>query len=166
MESFRAEGVAQHDYTYVPGFSDQRVARDLAIARLHRNEIRASEVPTLDQNLRWYRCATKDGDPDNRRVVAARNEGYRAVTKDDVGKSWMTELPPGGHVAPDGTIKISGGDLQLFIADKQSAAKNAMRKKMMTEDLVQGMEFQQGGIGDVGSKVKGASPTVVKEFGS
>ena len=165
LEAFKREGPARHDYSHVPGFSDQKVDRDLALAKYHRGEIRAKEVPTLDVNCRWYRRAANNGDPDNRRLVAARNEGYRAVTKDDLGKPWLTEMPPGAFEAPDGTIRISGGDLQLFVAPKEAAARNAMRKKILTEELVDGMEFSAGGLGQVGAQHRGASPTVTKQIG-
>ena len=165
LESFKAEGVARQDYTYVPGFSDMRVNRDLALGKLARGEIRASEVPILEWNARWYRCATKDGHPDGARSVTARNEGYAAATKDDVGKPWMTELPPGGYVAPDGTIRNSGGDLQLFITDRAHAAKNAMRRKIRTEEMVDGMDMAVGGLGAVGKSHKGADPVITKELG-
>lgn len=163
LESFKVEGPARHDYSYVPGHSDKVVDRELALAKLHRGEIRAKDVPTLDWNVRWYRRAAKDGDPDNRRLVAARNEGYRPMTKEDIGKPWLTEMPPGAHEAPDGTIRSSGGDLQLFYAPKEAAARNAMRKKILTEEMVDGMDMS---FVQAGEKVKGASPTVSKQIGN
>ena len=163
LETFKREGPARHDYSYVPGHSDKVVDRELALAKLHRGEIRAKDVPTLDWNVRWYRRAQKDGDPDNRRLVAARNEGYRPMTKDDLGKPWLTEMPPGAQEAPDGTIRSSGGDLQLFYAPKEAAARNAMRKKILTEEMVDGMDLSFMQAGD---KVKGASPTVSKQIGN
>lgn len=159
---FINNGIARNDYTYVPGFSEMRVNRDLDLARLAHGDIKAKEVATLEWNARWYRCANKAGDPDTHRTVAARNEGYRAATKDDLGKPWMTDIPPGGYAAPDGTIRNAGGDLQLFVCDKANAAKNAMLKKIRTEQAVDGIEFTDGGLGKVGSQVKGADPYVEK----
>ena len=165
LEQFKNEGISQHDYSYVPGASDQRVARDLAIGAFHRGEIRAKDVPTLEQNCRWFRRANKDGDPDNKRVVAARNTGYRPATKADIGSSWLTEMPPGAVENADGTIRSAGGDLQLFVAPKEAAARNAMRKKILAEQMVDGMEFAQGGLKQVGAQHKGATPTVTKQIG-
>jgi hypothetical protein len=166
MEQFRDEGAGQHDYTYVPGSSDARVARDGDLTRLHRGEIRAKEVRTLDHNCRWFRMVKGAGsDPDMMRAAHATNQGYRAATQKDIGQPWMTALPPGGRIAPDGTIKSSGGDLALYVIDKQGAAKIAMRKKIATEEAVDGMAFQAGGLGAVGGQVKGAAPTVDRKLG-
>ena len=162
---FKSDGVAKNDYSYVPGFSEKRVDRDLAIGKLYRNEIRAKEVPTLDGNLRWFRTVKGAGsDPDQMRIAHARNKGYKAVSKDDIGKWYMTELPPGAIIAADGTIRSSGGDLQLMFADKATAARNAMRTKILTEQMVDGIQYSNGGLGEVGSKVKGADPVITKEI--
>ena len=166
LEKFKQDGIARHDYSYTPGFSDLKVERDLAVQKFNQGLMSAKDVPTLPVNMRWYRRAMKDGDPDNRRLIAARNEGYRAAVKADIGQPWLTEMPPGAWEAPDGTIRCAGGDLQLMVAPKEAAARNAMRKKMLTEEMVDGMEFSGGGLGQVGNAVKGASPTVTKQIGN
>ncbi len=164
FETFQQEGVAQRDYTYTPGFSEMRVKRDTDLARLARGEIRAQEVSTLPVNLRWYRTVKGTGsDPDQMRVAHARNQGYRVVTKADIGQPWLTAVPPGGMIAPDGTIKSAAGDLALHMIDQQGAAKLSYRKKQATEAMVDGMEMQAGGLGAVGKSVRGAEPIVVKE---
>jgi len=76
------------------------------------------------------------------RVAHAKNLGYRPATKDDIGQPWMTELPPGGMIAPDGTIKTAAGDNALFVIGREGAARNALRKKRLTEAMVDGMEMQ------------------------
>jgi hypothetical protein len=162
MESFRAEGVAQRDYTYVPGFSEMRVQRDVDLKRHANGEIRAQEISILPVNARWFRQVKGSGsDPDQMRVAHARNQGYRVVTKADIGQPWLKEVPPGGMVAPDGTIKSAAGDLGLFVIDQQGAARNAMQKKIRTEDMVDGMQFKPGGLGDIGTKAK-ADPMFTK----
>jgi hypothetical protein len=167
MEQFKTEGPFRQDYLYVPGGSDMRYKRDTDLSRLYRGEIRANEVSTMEWNTRWFRAVKGAGaDPDNTRPVYAKNQGYKAATKDDVGKPWLTELPPGAIVAADGTIRTSGGDLQLFVADKATAARNAMRKKIKAEESVQGMEFQSGGLGQIGKQHKGADPFVEKTIGT
>lgn len=168
LESFRAEGPAQRDYTYVPGFSDMRVKRDTDLKRLATGEIRAREVSTLPVNCRWFRNMRGAGsDPDNVRAVYARSEGYRSVTKEDLesNHAWLTALPPGGMIAPDGTIKSAGGDLTLFVIDQAGAARNAYRRKKLAEDMVDGMEMQAGGLGQVAQQHKGADPVVEKKIG-
>lgn len=167
MEQFNTEGPGQRDYLYVPGASDARYKRDCDLSSHFRGEIQARDVSTLDWNARWFRTIKGAGsDPDNTRVVHARNQGYRPATKDDLGKVWLTELPPGGMIAPDGTIKTAGGDLALFVADKQTAARNAMRKKIKTEQSVDGLEFQSGGLGVTGKQHRGADPFVEKSIGN
>jgi hypothetical protein len=168
-EAFKAEGVSQHDYTYVPGASELRYNRDLALSALARGEIRAKEVPILPANVRWYRTVKGAGsDPDQMRVFHAKNQGYRAVTQSDLpenGKAkhpWLTALPPGAQIAPDGTIKSAAGDLQLFVIDQQGAAKNALRKKIATEEMVDGMQFGEGSLLKVGQQHKGSDPSITK----
>ena len=167
--AFRAEGVAQHDYTYVPGFSEMRYKRDLALTDLARRDIKANEVPILPVNCRWFRTVKGTGsDPDQKRVFAAKNQGYRPVTSADLpvdGKpkhAWLTALPPGAIVAPDGTIKTAAGDNVLMVCDQQTAAKNTIRKKLATEAMVDGMQFGEGSLLKVGEKHKGSDPSITK----
>jgi hypothetical protein len=162
-DEFRNEGVSQGDYSYVPGFSEMRVNRELDLAALHRGEIKGKDVRTLDWNCRWFRRTEKNGQPDNSRIIDGKNDGYRPVTKDDEGKPFMKTLPPNAYYAPDGVVTISGGDLVLMVADKERAAKNAMRKKIHTEEMVDGMEFSSGGLGVVG---KAAGAYVEKTIGT
>lgn len=167
LEQFKTEGPAQRDYLYVPGASDMRIKRDEDQSRAYRGEINAKDVATLDWNARWFRTVKGAGsDPDNTRVVHAKNQGYRPATSKDIGQPWLRELPPGAIQAPDGTIKTAGGDLALFVADKAVAARNAMRKKIRTEESVNGMEFTAGGLGTVGKAHKGADPYVEKAIGT
>ena len=167
---FKAGTVSRHDYTYVPGFSEMRVARDEALGRLARGEIRAKEVPVLPVNLHWGRTVKGTGsDPDQMRVAHHRNIGYEVATKDDIGKPWMTDLPPGAQIAPDGTIKSAAGDLALFVATQQVAARNALEKKRRAEEMVDGMDMKVDehgvGLGVVARAHKGADPTITRTVG-
>jgi hypothetical protein len=169
LESFRQEGVTQRDYTYVPGFSDMKIKRDLDLGAYARHEIKAKEVSILPVNLRWFRTVKGTGsDPDQMRIAHSRNLGYRAVTAEDVKAKhpWLTELPPGAQVAPDGSIKSAAGDLVLCVVDQQGAARNAMRRKIATEEMIDGMEMSDGGLGAVGKSLKGADPVVTKQIGN
>lgn len=160
------EMVKRRDYTYFPGFSDMRLRRDQDLSRHARGEIKGGEVSTLPVNVRWFRCVKGTGsDPDQMRVAHARNAGYRPVTEKDLGQAWFTELPPGGMIAPDGTIKTAAGDSAAFVCDQETAARNAFRKKKATEDLVDGMEMDAGGLGNVGKSIKGSDPVVNKTIG-
>ena len=168
MEQFKAEGPARQDYLWVPKFSEARIHRDEDLARYHRGEIKGKDVRTLDDgNVRWFRTVKGGGsEPDNTRLVHAKIAGYRAVTKDDVGPGKLIpELPACAQIAPDGTIKSAGGDLQLGYAPKAVAARNAMRRKIRAEESVNGMEFAEGGLGSVGKNVKGAEPFMTKQIG-
>lgn len=166
MASFKAEGVQQRDYTYVPGFSEMRWKRDNDLHRFAKHEIKANEVSVLPVNLRWFRTVKGTGsDPDQMRIAHSKNLGYTAVTKGDIGKDWIKELPPGAQVAADGTIKSAAGDLVLCVVDQQGAARNAMRRKIAAEDMVDGMELADGGLTKVGQKM-GADPEVTKMIGN
>jgi hypothetical protein len=50
------------DLTYVPGFSELRLARDKAIVEVMQGRRRANEVPSLPMNFRWARFQNKKGD--------------------------------------------------------------------------------------------------------
>ena len=168
MATFRNEGVTQRDYTYVPGFSEMRQKRDLDLGAYARHEMKANEVSILPVNLRWFRTVKGTGsDPDQMRIAHSRNMGYRPLTKDDLAAkhAWLTELPPGAQIATDGTIKSAAGDLVLCYVDQQGAARNAVRRKIATEEMVDGMEMADGGLGAVGKTVKGSEPVIVKQIG-
>jgi hypothetical protein len=140
-----AEALESRDYTYVPGFSGMRVRRDMDLTKLHRNEIKGKDVSVLPVNLRWFRTVKGSGsDPDQMRMAHARNLKYRPADKDDVGKEWLTEMPPGGMYAPDGTIRSAAGDLALHVIDQQGAARIAMRRKQAVDESVSGL--QQSGL--------------------
>lgn len=167
LESFKKEGVAQHDYTYVPGFSEMRWNRDVKLGELAQHKITKADVPILPVNVRWFRTVKGTGsDPDQMRIAHAKNQGYVAVTKGDIGKPWLERLPPGAKIDADGTIKSAAGDLALCVADQQTAARNAMRRKIAAEEMVDGMEMEKGGLGVVGQQIKGSDPSVTKTIGS
>jgi hypothetical protein len=147
LETFKQDGIGQRSYTYVPGFSEMLANYDSDVRRAHQREIKPSEVRTLPVNCRWFRTVKGSGsDPDQMRTAHARNLGYRAATKDDIGQPWMTELPPGAVLAPDGTVKAAGGDVALYVIDREGAARNALRKKRATEAMVDGMEMQMESV--------------------
>ena len=165
LESFKQEGIAQRSYTYVPGFSEMLENYDSDVRQVHLREKSAKDVRILPVNLRWFRTVKGTGsDPDQMRVAHAKNLGYRAATKDDVGQAWLTEVPPGANVGPDGTIKSAAGDLVLMVANQQTAARNAVRRKMAAEAAVDGMQLEAEGLRKTGEKLK-ADPTISVQIG-
>ena len=119
------------DGTYVPGFSEQRVAFDTAVGRFKKGEIGRSEIPTLDVNLRWARSQNKAGNPDSTKPFKHSRNGYRYVTREDVGKPWFKEEPGGCIWAADGTLR--NGDTVLMVAPKEAAARNEANRRRETE---------------------------------
>ena len=129
---------ADRDLTYVPGFSDQRRARDLELADVASGKLPAHEakrVP-LSVNVRWVRCtAPKTGLPDDTKQIMSGNLGYRVVTESMIGKNdWLTKLPPGATIRADGSI--IKGDTMLMVADGATAGRNAARKAARTQRMV------------------------------
>ena len=61
LESFKAEGPTQRDYTYVPGFSEMRYKRDMDLGSYAKHEIKAREVSILPVNCRWFRTVKGAG---------------------------------------------------------------------------------------------------------
>ena len=151
------------DYTYVPGFSELRRARDRAIAALARGVGKASDIPEMPCNMRWARCQNKKGDPDTRKAVSHGNRGYAAVTKDDIGPGKLIEsLPAGAFAAADGTIRQ--GDTMLMVASKEAAARNEWRKRLKTEQTMRGAEEGfRAAAAQLGVPLKGADPSIIKE---
>jgi hypothetical protein len=162
MESFKQDGIGQRSYTYVPGFSEMLENYDTDVRKCHLHEIKARDIRTLPVNLRWFRRVKgKDSDPDQMRVAHAKNLGYRPATVKDIGESWLTELPPGAVEMPDGTIVSAGKDVALFVIGREGAARNALRKKRLTEEMVDGMEMQMESVAETHK----TTATVAKTFG-
>lgn len=162
--SFYDVGAADRDLTYVPGFSEMRRNRDLEIAdvasgRKARHEAKLAPLPV---NVRWVRHATPSGVPDGRKQITSSNLGYKAVTKDMVGKNeWLKELPPGATIAADGTVRK--GDTMLMVTDAKNAARNAARKVAQTNRMVNDTAAAAGGLVALGSTKQGTEPFVRQE---
>jgi hypothetical protein len=164
--AFADPDIMDHDHTYVPGFSELRLARDRAIVEVMQGKRRAADVPTLPHNFRWARCQTRAGEPDNRKVIRAGNRGYKAVTMNEVGEGkLLATLPPGAQTAADGTIRQ--GDTMLMVADAQRVARNELQKRAKTESAIRGSEAGfAAALAEAGGKpMKGASPYIKKELG-
>lgn len=162
--SFYDTSGADRDLTYVPGFSDMRRSRDLEIAAVAsgkklRHEAKIIPLPV---NCRWTRTRNMKGDPDGRKQIAAGNDGYTAVNKSQIGKQdWLTALPPGATIDPDGSIRK--GDTILMVADGKTAQRNAARKAVATARLTDATGAAAGGLLDVAGRAKGADPFVRKD---
>jgi len=163
---FRDVHTMNSDLTYVPGFSDLKVARDRAIIEVRLGRLRASEVPSLPYNLRWARCQNKRGDPDSRKVVRAGNRGYKAVTKNDVGEGQLLkELPAGATFNAAGVVQL--GDTILMVAPADRVARNEFAKRARTEAATKGAEagFEAALESVGGQPSRGAAPFIKKEVG-
>lgn len=120
------------DVTFVPGFSTMRQERDLQVAEVVHGDRDPKTVRKLPVNVRWVRQHTIDKqEPDNRKVILAELDRYRKVTKEDIGKEWLTSLPPAAKILADGSI--ASGDVVLMVAEAEDAARNRGRKRKMTE---------------------------------
>ena len=163
-ESFADPQGQAGDLMHVPGWSAMRQRRDIQIAEYRAGQRLGQDVEALPVNVRWSRrTEVKEGRPDPQKLASAMNNGYRAATKEDLGKEWLTALPPGASLQADGTIRNAAGDLQLMVATAQVAARNARRNAEKSRAQVEGAGTQvEGGLLDVGRAHKGAAPTVIK----
>ena len=164
---FLDENTMDSDLTYVPGFSELRLARDKAIVEVMRGRLSAKEVPTLPRNFRWERCQNTKGQPDSRSVIQAGNQGYQKVTREQVGEGKIvTALPPGAHFAADGTIMQ--GDTVLMVTDASRAARNEFQQRARTASATKGAEagFAAALEAMGGSPAKGSAPFIRKEVGT
>lgn len=158
------------DLLYVPGWSEMRQGRDVQMAEYQAGTRRGQDVEALPVNVRWSRRSeVKEGRPDPQKLASAQNNGYRAAIgkaeKDggDIGKQWLTALPPGATVQADGTIRNAAGDLQLMVCTAQVAARNARRRAEASRAQVEAAGTQvEGGLLEVGQAHRGSGPTVIK----
>lgn len=136
---FNDPHLMDRDGSYVPGFSEMRRDRDIKVAEYQAGKIPASSVPSLPVNLRWARNQLKNGSPDNSKPFVHGRKGYRAVTADQAGAAWLTELPPGAQIGPDNTIR--NGDCILMVADAKDAGRSERAKQRLTQERLKGIEY-------------------------
>jgi len=87
-------------------------------------QIRAKDVPSLPARLHWIRTTKViSGRPDNTKEVDAGQNGYRVVTKADIGQPWFRDVPLGATERADGSFLK--GDTVLMVCDAKDAARNA-----------------------------------------
>lgn len=155
MTSFRDE--AQHDYTYIPGFSDLKRTQDLAKIEVRDGLRKAKDMPTLPVNIRWVRCTGSYA-----KTAASQIAGYRAVTKADLDAKhdWLTGMPPGAHFSPDGGIVVPASDLQMMVCPAERAAKNAVSKQRKAAAMADAVGAEDQGFMAVAGKMKGVNPTI------
>lgn len=161
---FYQAGGQDRDLTYVPGFSDMRRDRDLAISDVASGKVdrRDAKISPLPVNLRWVRATTPKGAPDAMKQIASAQNGYTTVNKSQVGKTeWLKALPPGATVEADGSIRK--GDLVLMVAEGKQAAKNAARRQAQTNTMVRSAEEAVGGLKALSGAAQGADPFVRQE---
>lgn len=116
IERFEDQGF---DWSYVPGYSEQRIMNEHAVRDGHK--------PMPLDRLYWARVARTDGsDVDYREAVNTARLGYRACTIEDLKeRGWG--MPPAAHVAEDGTIRRQ--DVALAIVDEDRARRNRVRQE-------------------------------------
>lgn len=152
-----AAGGAQGDLTYTPGYSDMRRQRDAQLREVHEGKRSANDVMKLPVRLHLARRATYSGQPDNRKTIQFVNNGYRAVTKDDIGKNdWLKEMPPSATVGPGGELFY--GDTVLMVCDAKTAAKNAAVVQMRTNQMLK--DSASADFMKLGSHTPGTDPSV------
>ena len=104
--------------------SEIRRCLEVAGVNVPAGQIRAKDIPTLPARLQWVRTSkVLSGRPDNTKTVDAGQNGYRLVTKADIGQAWFKSVPLGAKEEADGSFLK--GDTVLMVCDAQSAARNA-----------------------------------------
>lgn len=137
IEKFEGEGF---DYSYVPGYSEQR--------RINEHAVRDGHKPQPLDKLYWARATRTDGtNVDYREATTVVRLGYRACTIDDLReRGWG--MPPAAHIAADGSIRRE--DTVLAIVDSGTAQKNKNRQERANAEF----EGQNPGTEDVHSKLE------------
>ena len=116
IEKFEGENF---DWSYVPGYSEQR--------RINELQVRDGRKAIAMDKLYWARAQREDGlNVDYREAVTVSRLGYRACTVEDLQeRGWG--MPPSAHVAADGSIRRE--DTVLAIVDSERAAKNLKKQQ-------------------------------------
>lgn len=132
FEGFGDERVM--DFTYVPGWSELRHRRDVELSEVADGTRKPEDVSSLPGNVRLVR-RMGGGAFDGKKIMSARNNGYRPIVEADKGKSWFTDLPPGAKVLEDGSIVNAAGDMQYMYAPPERAAHNLKVKTQRMLDM-------------------------------
>lgn len=145
------------DLSYVPGYSDLRRARDLALGEYAAGKIKFQDVPTLPVRMQWVRdTKIRTGGPDNTQSLRYGIDGYRSVSKSDIGQPWFTGMPAGAKELADGSIHDSG-DCILMVCDQKHAARNAAHQRRATEAMSR--EAAPSQLMQLGASKPGSDPT-------
>ena len=113
------------DWSYVPGYSEQRRENDLLV--------RDGKKATPMDRLYWARVGGVDGGtPDYRQRVGTQRLGYTACTKEELeARGWG--FPPAAYEGPDGMIRRD--DLALCIVGNDRAEKNRIRQEQINAEF-------------------------------
>lgn len=134
------------DVTYVPGHSERRWERDVAVAEVARGQRSARDVAPLPGNVRWVRRTTANGTPGQSKEVKAGLAGYVPVTDALIGPDQLvTAVPKGATRLPDGTYAM--GDVVLMQCDAATAARNTYAKQQRTQARLLGAQEKADAAG-------------------
>jgi hypothetical protein len=150
------------DHSYVPGYSELSRTAALQLAEAQKGLRAVQDVAFMPVRARWARNQKVSGAPDSAKVFGHDKKGYRvAIGKKvadggDVGKPWLTSLPPGSEVNADGAIR--NGDCILMVCDADQARKNEFNKRRITEERTRGAEGAFAQMVETARVMKGATP--------
>lgn len=135
------------------GLLQESIRRNLAEANIPVpvGEIRERDVPNLPVRLQWVRTAKISGAPDSFKSVQYGSDGYREVTKADIGQSWLKAMPAGATFGV--SESIHQGDCVLMVCDQRQSARNAASIAYRTAQMTKNAagEFLQLGASKPGS---------------
>lgn len=152
------------DILAVPGWSDLRKRRDRELGEYARGERLGQDVSSLPVNVRWAALHAGTGvggglKPNPVKLMQHVNDGYRAVQATEAGKvPWLTAVPPGARIQPDGTIVNAAGDMTLVVIDAKGAHRNAQRKLRAAVAQQGAPSAMESTVREVGAR--GADPTM------
>ena len=115
----RNQAAGINDYSFVPGYSDKRAAREVA-------KRRGETGPVLTHRFQWVRTKKANGNPDMRAAFGARARGYVPVKVDDLPSLGIAMLPSG---VPDANGEISMMDTTLYVCTAKQAAQNERARR-------------------------------------
>lgn len=159
-EDFHSPDGQSADLLYVPGFSELRRQRDIEMGEYVAGTRRGREVSTLPVNVRLVRASDSKGTPQGLKLMQAATQGYRPVTKQDVGTPWLTELPPGAREMPDGSLMTAAGDAVYMVTSADRAAANQARKRRAGADVVATLAKNDEGLATASREFAGSDPTI------
>ena len=126
-------GTEARDASYLPGYSDKRMAREEAIRD-------GKPAPELDYRLEWVRAQRADGSRDGAKLSEWKAKGYQIISWEDAKAQGIRVDESAAQKGEDGNVYW--GDSVLMIASKAVAAAHYWKQRRDTAGQPEKLVYQ------------------------